>query len=49
MFPVKAEDAAFIQEAFSLLTPQEQMVVKARILDGFTDRERLRNWECHNL
>ena len=40
--PISAEDAVFIQEALSLLTPLEQMVVKATILDGFTERETAR-------
>ncbi|WP_347490010.1 sigma-70 family RNA polymerase sigma factor [Desulfoscipio sp. XC116] len=40
-----AEDAVFIQKALSLLTPQEQMVIKATILDGFTERETARELE----
>ncbi|TEB07703.1 RNA polymerase sigma-B factor [Pelotomaculum schinkii] len=37
--PGEAEDMVFIQEALLLLTPQEQRVVQATILDGFTERE----------
>ena len=37
--PGEAEGMVFIQKALSLLTPQEQRVVKAAILDGLTERE----------
>lgn len=37
--PGEAEGMVFIQKALSLLTPQEQRVVKAAILDGFTERK----------
>lgn len=37
--PGEAEGMVFIQKALSLLTPQEQRVLKATILDGFTERE----------
>jgi len=40
--PISVVDAVFIQEALSLLTSQEQTVVKATILDGFTERETAR-------
>jgi len=40
--PGKAECMVSIQEALSLLMPQEQKVVKATILDGFTHRETAR-------
>lgn len=35
----EAEGMVFVREALLLLTPQEQRVVKATILDGFTERE----------
>ncbi len=35
----EAEGMVFVQEALLLLTLQEQRVVKATILDGFTERE----------
>jgi RNA polymerase sigma factor (sigma-70 family) len=37
--PGEAEGMVFVQEALLLLTPQEQRVVQATILDGFTERE----------
>lgn len=37
--PGEAEGMVFVREALLLLTPQEQRVVKATILDGFTERE----------
>jgi len=37
--PGEAEGMIFVQEALLLLTPQEQRVVRATILDGFTERE----------
>jgi len=37
--PGEAEGMVFVQEALLLLTPQEQRVVKATILNGFTERE----------
>ena len=35
----EAEAMVFVREALLSLTPQEQRVVKATILDGFTERE----------
>ena len=37
--PGEAENMVFIQEALLLLTLQEQRVVQATILDGFTERD----------
>jgi RNA polymerase sigma factor (sigma-70 family) len=37
--PGEAEGMVFVQEALLLLTPQEQRVVQATILDGSTERE----------
>ncbi|TEB07697.1 RNA polymerase sigma factor SigB [Pelotomaculum schinkii] len=37
--PGEAADMVFSQEALLLLTPQEQRVVQATILDGFTERD----------
>ncbi|NLI14363.1 MAG: sigma-70 family RNA polymerase sigma factor [Peptococcaceae bacterium] len=37
--PGEAEGMVFVREALLLLTPQEQRVVKATILDGFTELE----------
>jgi len=37
--PGEAEGILFVKEALSLLTSQEQRVVIATILDGFTERE----------
>lgn len=37
--PGEAEGMVFVQEALLLLTPQERRVIKATILDGFTERE----------
>ncbi|WP_051618280.1 sigma-70 family RNA polymerase sigma factor [Desulfofundulus thermocisternus] len=33
------EDSLFLQEALSLLTPQQQKVIKATILEGHTEQE----------
>lgn len=33
------EDSVFLQEALSLLTPQQQKVIKATILEGRTEQE----------
>lgn len=35
----EAEDSLFIQEVLSLLTPQQQKVITATILEGLTERE----------
>ena len=37
--PGEDEGMVFVREALLLLTPQEQRVVKATIVDGFTERE----------
>lgn len=35
----EVEDSLFIQEALSLLTPRQQEVITATVLDGLTERE----------
>lgn len=45
---IKVEESVFLQEALALLTPQQQKVVTATVLEGQTEREVAEQLGCHN-